>query len=339
MTGLRVGIAGAGAAAAALHAPGYIARDGCRLAGVASRTVERATRLAEEFGVPAVFPTIPELISSPEIDAVSICTPPHTHRELAEMAVAAGKHVLIEKPVAHTIEDVNALRKLAESAEVVVEVVRNERFMELHEVAREVVSSGRLGEIVSALFFTSTTGPDDWTGGSAWPKQAALGGGGVLLDLGVHKVDLAAWLLQSEIVDVTPALVQDPQTPQQGDVEWAGALTLKLAGGVLVSISASWLGPADAMLIVVAGSEGLLEANGATGSLVVTRPDGGESKTLIAPWSDEDRSNLAMIADFVEACEQNRRLEGFAKATWDSGTRWVLESYRRLGSATRPQKA
>jgi predicted dehydrogenase len=325
---LRVGILGAGAAAKEIHAPGYADCPGAVLAGIASRSPARARSLAAEFSIERVHDSPAELLEAGDVEAVSLCTPPSTHRELAERAVAAGKHVLIEKPVAHTLADVAALRRLAAGAPVVVEVVRNERFMDLHRAARDAVSSGAIGDVTAALLFSSTTGPDDWTGGAAWSKDVAQAGGGALLDLGVHKLDLVGWLVGREIVDVTPALVRRPAGPTEGDVEWAGALTAMLDGGIPVSVAASWLGPPDAMLAVICGTRGQLQADGATGALSITRGGATETSRHPAPWSEDDGSAAAMIAAFVETCRGERRSLG---PDWDAGTRWALEAYRRRG--------
>lgn len=326
---LRAGIAGAGAAAREIHGPAYAACEGVVLAGIASRRERAARELADELGGTTAYPSIDALLGADDVDLVSICTPPDTHRELAERAVAAGKHVLIEKPVAHALADVEALRELAERAETVVDVVRNERYMELHRAARELVAAGAVGALTGALLFTSTTGPDDWTGGASWPKDAARGGGGVVLDLGVHKVDLVAWIAGAAIVDVTPALTRRPAAGE-GDVEWAGALALMLEGGVPVSLATSWLGPPDAMLVILCGAEGVLQADGSTGVLTVARGDSVETHRHPAPWSPGDDSPRAMVADFVAACRGERRPDA---ASWDAGTRWVLEAYERARRA------
>src|SRR5690606_37532528 len=109
---LRAGIIGAGAAAREIHGPAYAASAGATLTAIASRRPEAARALAERLGDEvAASLSIDALLEGDTVDVVSICTPPHTHRELAEQAVAAGKHVLIEKPVAHTLADVAALRE------------------------------------------------------------------------------------------------------------------------------------------------------------------------------------------------------------------------------------
>lgn len=324
---LRAGIVGAGAAAREIHGPAYAACDGVVLAGIAARRPEAAQALARELGGVTAYASIDALLEAGDVDLVSVCTPPHTHRDLAERAVAAGKHVLIEKPVAHKLADVAALSALAADSRPVVDVVRNERYMELHVATRELIAAGAVGVVTAALLFTSTTGPDDWTGGADWPKDASRGGGGVLLDLGVHKVDLVAWLVGAEIVDVTPALVRRPEGAQ-GDVEWAGALALMLDGGIPVSIATSWLGPPDAMLAIVCGTRGVLQADGSTGVLTLTRDGAVETHRHPAPWGPDDGSPVAMMGDFVAACRGERRPD---PATWDAGTRWPLEAYERAG--------
>lgn len=328
---LRAGIVGAGAAAREIHGPAYTASDGADLVGIASRRPEAAAALASQLGDGVTaYPSIDALLEADAIDVVSICTPPDTHRELTERAVAAGKHVLIEKPVAHTLADVAALRELAASAATVVDVVRNERYMELHRAARALVAEGAVGTVTGVLLFTATTGPDDWTGGAAWPKDASRAGGGVALDLGVHKVDLVGWLVGAGIADVTPILTRAPHAAE-GDVEWAGALALMLDGGVPVSLVASWLGPPDAMFVTVCGSEGVLQADGSTGALTVVRGDVTETHRHPAPWGPGDDSALAMVEDFVAACRGERRPD---LASWDAGTRWVLEAYARAVAPT-----
>ena len=325
---LGAAIVGAGAAARELHAPAWAACEGVELVGIASRRPDAAAAIASAYAGARAFASVDALLEDEAVDIVTICTPPDTHRELAERAVAAGKHVLVEKPIAHTLEDTAALRALAESAPTVVEVVRNERYMALHRAAREAVAAGAIGSLTGGLLFTATTGPDDWTGGAAWPRQLARAGGGVLLDLGVHRLDLVGWLTERQIVAVTPTLRRAPG-PLDGEVEWAGALSLMLEGGVPVSLVASWAGPPDAMLVLLGGSEGTLQADGVTGSLTIAREGRVETSQHPLPWGPDDDSALAMAAAFAAACRGERQPESTG---WDAATRWLLEAYRLAGA-------
>lgn len=324
---LRVGLLGAGAVVREIHGPGYAACPDAVLQGIWSRDLRRAQRLGKDFGVAEVFDTHEALIASDTIDAVSVCTPPFTHRPLTELAVAAGKHVLLEKPVAHTLGDVAALSQLAAEAEVTVQVVHNERFMELHEALRELVQRRTVGEVTAIVTFTSTTGPDDWTGGAGWPKRSAEAGGGVLIDLAVHKVDLISWLTGQEIVSASPAMLKPTDFAREGDVEWSGAVVLELSEGATATVSASWLGPPDTMLVIVAGTAGTIQADGATGRLVLTDQDGPVEHHHVAPWSAEDRSPIDMVSHFVTRCLRKHETDPFEQAIWDAGTRWVLTAY------------
>jgi predicted dehydrogenase len=323
---LRVGIAGAGAVVRELHGPAFAACPDADLVALASRDERRAQALAATVGAPRTERTVEELVVAPDIDAVVICTPPHTHRELAERAVSAGKHVLLEKPVAHTLRDTEALGALARSAPVVVELVRNERFMELHRAARAVLDGGDLGEPRAIVQFTAITGPEDWTQGSTWPRDRSRSGGGALLDLGVHKADLAMWLTGAPIVDAGSAALD---RAEPGAVESAGAVALRLEGGAVATVAASWRGPADAMSLLVAGAHGTLEADGVGGTLRVSTPQGRAESRHPAPWGPEDRSAADMARAFVARCRGQAAPDAAAMRSWEAATWWILESYRR----------
>ena len=127
---------------------------------------------------------------------------------------------------------------------------------------------------------------------------------------------------------MTPTLRRAPG-PLDGEVEWAGALSLMLEGGVPVSLVASWAGPPDAMLVLLGGSEGTLQADGVTGSLTIAREGRVETSQHPLPWGPDDDSALAMAAAFAAACRGERQPESTG---WDAATRWLLEAYRLAGA-------
>lgn len=318
---LRVGIVGAGMVAGAIHAPGYVACADAELCAVTSARRSSAARLAEEHAVACVHDSPDDLFTDPDIDAVSICTPPSTHRALVEAAVAAGKHVLLEKPIATSLDDLDAIHHLAREADVVVDIVRNERFMEFNRQVRDAVAQGMIGEPLGILQTISTTGPEAWAPDSTWFRDGARAGGGALIDLAVHKADQAGWIAGRGLVERSIWLIAGGPA----EVEEQGLLGFELEGGIHCAVHASWKGPADEASIVVTGSDGVLTGVWSSGEITCRGRVRADWSAPI-PWGPEDHSGLATVADFVDNCLAGRRpIE--TDPAWDCGTRSVLLGY------------
>src|SRR6186713_787152 len=146
---MRVGILGAGFMGST-HARAFRAVTNDEVAAIYAPSPERAKPLAEEVGALYVS-SIDEIMSNPAIDAVDICLPTPWHRSAAEQALAAGKHVLLEKPVALTLEDADALIALAETSDRVVMMAHVLRFWPEYVALQAQVASGNYGNPVSAL--------------------------------------------------------------------------------------------------------------------------------------------------------------------------------------------
>lgn len=324
---LRVGVIGAGVVAREIHVPGYAGCPRADVAAVASASVESANRLARVAGAARVFSTPGELLADSDIEAVSICTPPHSHRELVEAATAAGKHVLVEKPIATTLHDLDAIVALARRTELVVDVVRNERFMAFNRRVRAAVVDGFVGEPLGILQSISTTGPESWAPAAGWFRDAARSGGGALIDLGVHKVDQACWIAGRPLSDARPAVFRE-----RGEIEQEALLAFQLEGPVSCAVHTSWKGPPDEASVVVTGTGGVLTGVWSSGT-ITCRGHRDATWTEPVPWSEDDRSGGAMVADFVDRCLTGRRSIGDDPA-WDSGTRAVLLGYAGEGAST-----
>jgi UDP-N-acetylglucosamine 3-dehydrogenase len=206
---LRVGVIGAGVVAAEIHVPGYKACPDSEILSIASASWTSAERLAQRFGIEHVHKDVRGLLGDPQIDAVSLCTPPDTHRDLAEAAVRAGKHVLVEKPIATSLDDLNAIRRLASESTQVVDVVRNERFMKFNWRVRATVVEGAVGDVLGILQTISTTGPENWSPTATWFRDPVRAGGGAVVDLAVHKADLAGWITGRPLLEGSPHVIRD----------------------------------------------------------------------------------------------------------------------------------
>src|SRR5690349_5559755 len=109
MSPLRVGIIGAGAWAVGAHIPAFQACDGVALVGICDTDWDRARAVAADAGIPTAHPSVDSMLRAAALDMVSIATPTASHRRAAETCLAAGLHVLCEKPLAYTVEDARAL--------------------------------------------------------------------------------------------------------------------------------------------------------------------------------------------------------------------------------------
>jgi predicted dehydrogenase len=180
---ITVAILGAGFMGRA-HAANYGALDGrVRVKTVASRTEERAAAVAESVGASATT-DVEAALADPDVDAVDICLPTPLHRQTAEQALAAGKHVFLEKPIALTLEDADAIVAAAERSGRLFMVGLVLRFWPEYVELRRRVESGELGRpvAVSALRLSP---PADWNDWMADPAQS----GGVPVDLMIHDFD------------------------------------------------------------------------------------------------------------------------------------------------------
>jgi len=186
-TPVRVGILGAGFMGST-HARAFAATGNAHIGGIWSRQREKAEALAAESGS-VVWDDANALIESPEIDAVSITLPTFVHREYAVAALKAGKAVLLEKPMALTLADCDAILAAQQESGSLLMIAHTLRFWSEYETAVALAKSGSLGKAQSAMAWRQTA-PASW---SPWFGDASLSGGAIL-DLHIHDLDLMNWL-------------------------------------------------------------------------------------------------------------------------------------------------
>jgi predicted dehydrogenase len=184
---LRVAVLGAGFMGST-HARAYHALPGVEVAGIYAQSGRRAGPLAEELGT-TWTDDLGKLLGDPTIDAIDVCLPTPQHRPTTEAALAAGKHVLLEKPLALTLEDADALVALGEQTDKVFMIAHVLRFWpEYVELAR-IATSGQIGRPISAVATRRQPFP-------AWSElfsRADLTGGAVV-DMMIHDYDIVNWL-------------------------------------------------------------------------------------------------------------------------------------------------
>ncbi len=255
---IRIGVIGTGAIATRLHIPELTALSGATVQAVASRTREAGAAVAARYGISRVYDGDEgwrELIVDPAIDAVMICTPNDLRADIAVGAARASKHLLIEKPLARTVAEGRQILEAVRQAGVACSVAHHRRLKSVYREGRSLLAAGAVGEVYRLEATLGHAGPEVWAPGAAWFFDRGRAGGGAVLDLGIHMVDIALWLLRLLPVEVlgSVATVEKP-TP----LEDQGVAVLRFESGCLATITVSWATRPTVRRVEVFGSRGTL---------------------------------------------------------------------------------
>ena len=229
---LTVGLLGAGLIAG-VHAHAYRASPGVRLVAVADPVPGKADRIADQYGAKVV----PDLRSLLElgVDVVDVCTPPTVHADATVTALAAGRHVICEKPVARTMADARRVVAAARRARGLLTIGHVSRYEPDHRTARELAAAGEIGDVRLVKHSTTSALPD-WTE-AGWLTDPTTSGG-VLVDQGVHSFDYARWVIGSPAARVH-AMTADSDA---GPSTYALA-TVRYANGAIAHVECGWAHP------------------------------------------------------------------------------------------------
>lgn len=192
---LRVAIIGAGGICYNAHLPSYaLMKDRVDIAILCDIVRENAEWNKREYNLDAeIYEDYKQVLERGDIDAVDICTPNYLHSTIAVDALRAGKHVFCEKPDAISVEEALKMKAAAEESGRTLMVMRNNRFLASSQFLKEFIRQGKAGELYA--------GRCGWIrrrgipGKGGWFTTKAQSGGGPLIDLGVHMIDLAVWLM------------------------------------------------------------------------------------------------------------------------------------------------
>jgi predicted dehydrogenase len=236
---LRVGIVGGGWPGQR-HAEGFLASDAWQLAAVADLDPDRRRELARGTGAVRLA-SAAELFEQPDLDAVVIALPTFLHHPMVMAALAAGKHVLCEKPPALNAGETAAMAEAAGRRGLVLCFGLQRRALPSAAAAQAIIAKGELGEIYHArAVFTRAWGAPKGAGN--WFRDPAMAGGGALLDIGVHVLDLA-WFLMGRPQPLAVFGVSHARSPETRPLESAAFGLLRFAGGRSIQLEAAWILP------------------------------------------------------------------------------------------------
>lgn len=249
MSKIRLGLLGCGRVARLLHIDALLQLSGARLVAVAEADPERRREAQQRVRGAAVFEDYRELLARTDLDAVVITLPPALHAESAVAAFEAGRHVYLEKPLATDTGEGRAILAAQARARRLGMIGFNFRFHPLYRALREQLRAGRVGRVVGVrtVFCAAPRSLPPW-------KTARHSGGGALLDLASHHVDLVRFILGRDVVEVA-ARVRSMRSEQD-----TAALQLRLDDGTHVQTFVS-MSAAEDDRIEVLGDAGALVAD------------------------------------------------------------------------------
>jgi len=247
MKTFRIGIIGCGGIARA-HVKGYH-KNNATITALMDIDDAAAEAMAQELDRARCFQDYQSLLESGLVDVVSICTPPAAHQEPAVLALERNIHVLLEKPLAHSVESARQIVVAAESSDALLMTAFRHRFLPAIQAIREIIGKGKIGPVV--FFHNVFCGPA-FQMKDKWFSQKAIAGGGTLMDTSVHSVDLFRYLI-GEVVEQKAVMHRHLQGT---DVEDASILILRAENGALGSLVASWVAGDGMAQIDVMGQDG-----------------------------------------------------------------------------------
>jgi UDP-N-acetylglucosamine 3-dehydrogenase len=239
MSKIKVAVIGCGSISKHRHIPEYASNSNVELVAFVDPIIERARHYAELHGGKA-YSNYVDMLKAEKVDAVSVCTPNYLHAEISIAAANAGVHVLVEKPMATTAAESEAMIEAAKKNGVFLMVGHNQRLMPPHVKAKEILESGKLGKVLTFRTSFGHPGPEGWSidGRESWffrKEEAIMGAMG---DLGVHKSDLIRWLLDDEVAQV--AAFVGTLHKEGTDVDDNATCLLRMRSGATGSLVASW---------------------------------------------------------------------------------------------------
>lgn len=233
MDKVRIGVIGLGAIAQVIHLPILSKLKEVELVALCDVDKSKARYLAERYGVKMFYNDPAEMLRSVELDAVDVCTPTNSHRDMALLAIESGADALVEKPVARNYKEAVEIAEAARNKKRKVMVGMNNRFRPDSMVLKSFVENGELGRI----FYVKTGWLRKQSVTSPWFLRKEHSGGGVFLDLGIAVMDLALWLAgYPEVKRVSAA----NYSLMAKNIEDTCTVFLTMSDEMTVLVEASW---------------------------------------------------------------------------------------------------
>jgi UDP-N-acetyl-2-amino-2-deoxyglucuronate dehydrogenase len=286
---------------------------GAQLVAVGHYDPTRFSEISAKFGVPCL--SLEELLAHPAVDVICICTPSGQHAAQTIAAAQAGKHVLVEKPMALSLADADAMIAVCAQAGVKLGVVLQRRAEPLFQRIQHAIQAGDLGSLTLGIITIPYHRSQSYYAQANWRGTWTLDGGGVLMNQGIHLVDLLTWYMGD------PVQVQAYADTLQRDIEVEDTLvaTLRFPNAALATITATTTAiPGFPHRVEIYGTGGSVQVEGESvarweladpGKATVEPPEIGIPASAGAggdPRGIAPTGHIALFRDFIQAVRHDR---------------------------------
>lgn len=269
---VRFGIIGCGVIAP-WHAKGITNAPNASLAAVCDVVEGKAGKLSSEFGDPPVYTDYRRMLEDDVVDAVCVCTPSGLHAAVGVEAAQAGKHILSEKPLDITLENIDRFIQTADDSGVKLACIFQRRTSPMWQAVREAVQGGAIGRLILADAYLKYYRSQEYYNSAGWRGTWELDGGGALMNQGVHCVDLMRWI------------AGEPESVYALTGHLAREIEVEDTACAVVKYSTGAFGVIEGTTSVWQGMDHRLEFHGETGNILVR----GEQ---IVRWETRDGAEI-----------------------------------------------
>lgn len=269
---VRVGIVGCGKITERASLPNLVNyKSKCKVNCLCDIVKAHAQEKAKQFNLKGVdiVTDWKELVKRSDIDAVFVNTPNYLHEEMAVGAAKSKKHILVEKPISISNKAAKNMINAAKKNGVFFMVEQTQRFDPVHQAAKKFIETGKLGKINTVKGRMGHAGPEYWAGGKeGWFSDKSLSGGGAMIDVGIHILDLLRWLGGKEVAEVS-ANIGTVEKPFPVDDN--GSVLMKFSDGAIGHFEASWITRPYEVMTWVYGANGKIHTAIGTEKPVMVR--------------------------------------------------------------------
>ena len=292
MATLRWGILGCGDVANYKGGPPLYTVDDSELVAVMRRDRAKAQAFAERHGAKWAYSDVDALLADDEVNAVYIATPPHLHCEHTIRAARAGKHILCEKPMALTVEECQRMIDACRQAGVTLMIAYYRTFFPNIMRMKALMDEGAIGDIVLARVNCTAYYNPNQHELSSWRINPEISGGGVLMDIGSHRIDLLQYLMG----DIVSVRGYAETVHLDVDVDDSAVFTLRFASGAHAVANINWNVGTAVDDVEVYGTEGCLRCSPLNSGNLTLEKSGDRFELDRVPLP---HTHTGLVEDFV----------------------------------------